>query len=591
MVRSEPDNGLGCESVRVISGEEEAAYGFAAVNFALGTLIPPTSSPHKPPGGLPPAAFGTIDLGGASTQIAFVEPNQDVMANLFPLAIGEQVHWNIYAHSFLQFGHNSARLRAMRAMALARAAWLQTWTTPANVAADPSASANAANELQAIHAAMGPLGLATWNVTHPCLPVGFAESPLTVPAFALGYAEAGTNAISASLAMQPYRHRRLGGEDGGDLRSATASSGDQTVVVTFVGGRLPENEARSMGLLPNLSQMQQCSAIASQLMHKDRNSWCTFSHSGECSFLGVYQPTLPGIVPDLAMQPSPAVKSVIDRYGSFVGFAAYTTIWDLLRLNETTTIIELRQATERVCNMDWSALQSFFEESKAQASEKRRLQAVANGHFTEDNLPPRFAALLAEREEAMQAQSRSGSRKLLAFEKNEEYLPHLCFMATYAHRLITEGFGIPERMSLVDQGGSSYNTRLRVVNVLQGHKIGWPLGAMLHEINQLPWVYQPLQGLPHGAPTVSADPTIAWLLPLLAVLAAIGAAAVIAPVARLAATALRRRRHGEATAAATAATAAGAVAAQQLPERQHELRRPAWQLLPSYRGGGYQRIS
>lgn len=36
---------------------------------------------------------------------------QDILANLFKLQIGGQKHWNVYTHSFLQFGLNSARLR------------------------------------------------------------------------------------------------------------------------------------------------------------------------------------------------------------------------------------------------------------------------------------------------------------------------------------------------------------------------------------------------------------------------------------------------------------------------------------------------
>jgi hypothetical protein len=53
-------------------------------------------------------SYGMIEMGGASTQIAFFEPNGDVMANLFKLQIGGARHWNIYVHSFLYFGVNGA---------------------------------------------------------------------------------------------------------------------------------------------------------------------------------------------------------------------------------------------------------------------------------------------------------------------------------------------------------------------------------------------------------------------------------------------------------------------------------------------------
>lgn len=57
------------------------------------------------------STYGTLDLGGASTQIAFFLPSQDISEGLYKLQVGSQRHWNIYATSYLQFGHNSARLR------------------------------------------------------------------------------------------------------------------------------------------------------------------------------------------------------------------------------------------------------------------------------------------------------------------------------------------------------------------------------------------------------------------------------------------------------------------------------------------------
>jgi Golgi nucleoside diphosphatase len=95
---------------RVISGEEEGAYAWAAANYLYGTLLPSiagSGSVNKPING----TFGTVDLGGASTQIAFYVPSQDVSEGLFKLQIGSQRHWNIYTKSFLMYGHNSARNR------------------------------------------------------------------------------------------------------------------------------------------------------------------------------------------------------------------------------------------------------------------------------------------------------------------------------------------------------------------------------------------------------------------------------------------------------------------------------------------------
>lgn len=90
------------EQARVISGEEEAMYGWAAVNFALGALV--KDSEGKGEVLNPHGTWGMLEMGGASTQIAFFQNNGDIMANLMKLQIGGARHWNIYAHSFLYFG-------------------------------------------------------------------------------------------------------------------------------------------------------------------------------------------------------------------------------------------------------------------------------------------------------------------------------------------------------------------------------------------------------------------------------------------------------------------------------------------------------
>mmetsp|Transcript_5290 Transcript_5290/g.10446 ORF Transcript_5290/g.10446 Transcript_5290/m.10446 type:complete len:645 (-) Transcript_5290:43-1977(-) len=94
------------EHARVISGEEEAIYGWAAVNFVKGTLLRNSEGTGSVLN--PGRSYGVLEMGGASTQIAFFQPNGDVMANLFKLQIGSSKHWNVYAHSFLYFGINGA---------------------------------------------------------------------------------------------------------------------------------------------------------------------------------------------------------------------------------------------------------------------------------------------------------------------------------------------------------------------------------------------------------------------------------------------------------------------------------------------------
>ncbi|KAL3942559.1 MAG: hypothetical protein SGBAC_003269 [Bacillariaceae sp.] len=97
------------EYARVLSGEEEAIFGWAGINFAMGTLVEQSEGIGTVVN--PKLTYGSMDLGGASTQIAFYEPDEDIMANLFKLQIGQAKHWNVYAHSYLYFGMNEARKR------------------------------------------------------------------------------------------------------------------------------------------------------------------------------------------------------------------------------------------------------------------------------------------------------------------------------------------------------------------------------------------------------------------------------------------------------------------------------------------------
>mmetsp|Transcript_9068 Transcript_9068/g.13395 ORF Transcript_9068/g.13395 Transcript_9068/m.13395 type:complete len:434 (-) Transcript_9068:183-1484(-) len=97
------------ERARTISGEEEAIYGWTAINFLAGTILQDARAGE--PGAVPNPrlTYGALDLGA---QISFFEPNGDIMANLFKMQIGPEKHWNVYAHSFLYFGVVLAKERA-----------------------------------------------------------------------------------------------------------------------------------------------------------------------------------------------------------------------------------------------------------------------------------------------------------------------------------------------------------------------------------------------------------------------------------------------------------------------------------------------
>lgn len=85
---------------KVISGEEEGVFGWLSINFLLGTLSNKTHS------------YGTLDLGGASTQITFAPGQQeDILDGLYTLDVGLNVSRRLYTHSYLGFGVNQALWR------------------------------------------------------------------------------------------------------------------------------------------------------------------------------------------------------------------------------------------------------------------------------------------------------------------------------------------------------------------------------------------------------------------------------------------------------------------------------------------------
>lgn len=92
-------------AARVLSGEEEGAFGWIAVN-AGSDGVP--SSPN--------ASYGTLDLGGASSQITFIPKDPSILANLFPMHFGNSLQKgqtiHTYSHSFLHFGFVSSWQRA-----------------------------------------------------------------------------------------------------------------------------------------------------------------------------------------------------------------------------------------------------------------------------------------------------------------------------------------------------------------------------------------------------------------------------------------------------------------------------------------------
>ena len=95
-------------SVRIITGEEEGLFGWIAVNY----LMDGFSGPN-----LDHTTYGFLDMGGASTQIAF-EPSvesQSKTKNLIDVRLrrlsGEEIHHKVFVTTWLGYGTNQARER------------------------------------------------------------------------------------------------------------------------------------------------------------------------------------------------------------------------------------------------------------------------------------------------------------------------------------------------------------------------------------------------------------------------------------------------------------------------------------------------
>lgn len=94
------------ENARVISGVEEGAYGWIATNYLLGNFARRLWAAPVP------QTVGALDLGGASTQIAFAARNLSAV----PVNDTYSVHlfgmeFTIYSHSYLHYGLTAASTR------------------------------------------------------------------------------------------------------------------------------------------------------------------------------------------------------------------------------------------------------------------------------------------------------------------------------------------------------------------------------------------------------------------------------------------------------------------------------------------------
>ncbi|KAJ7073963.1 nucleoside-diphosphatase [Mycena amicta] len=92
-------------SVRIITGEEEGLFGWIAVNYLMDGFQADQTT------------YGFLDMGGASTQIAFepqsahVDDQMSLIQVRLRLLGGEEIHHQVFVTTWLGYGTNQARER------------------------------------------------------------------------------------------------------------------------------------------------------------------------------------------------------------------------------------------------------------------------------------------------------------------------------------------------------------------------------------------------------------------------------------------------------------------------------------------------
>uniref|UniRef100_A0A803VZ38 Ectonucleoside triphosphate diphosphohydrolase 8 n=1 Tax=Ficedula albicollis TaxID=59894 RepID=A0A803VZ38_FICAL len=94
------------KGARILTGEEEGAYGWITINYLLDSFTKYSPKAHT---WLRPEAaniFGALDLGGASTQITFMPEGSMLSQNEASEFTLYGYRYNIYTHSYLCYGQN-----------------------------------------------------------------------------------------------------------------------------------------------------------------------------------------------------------------------------------------------------------------------------------------------------------------------------------------------------------------------------------------------------------------------------------------------------------------------------------------------------
>ncbi|XP_042281235.1 ectonucleoside triphosphate diphosphohydrolase 3 isoform X2 [Thunnus maccoyii] len=112
------------QNASIITGQEEGLYGWITVNYLMGNFLEKNlwNTYVRPEGA---KTVGSMDLGGASTQIAFAVQD-DLMGPDYLHVKLYGYPYNVYTHSFLCYGKNEAEKRVLDKVVQAYAGFFYT---------------------------------------------------------------------------------------------------------------------------------------------------------------------------------------------------------------------------------------------------------------------------------------------------------------------------------------------------------------------------------------------------------------------------------------------------------------------------------
>ena len=378
------------------------------------------------------------------------------MENLFKLQIGGSKHWNIYAHSFLQYGRDSARNRM--------------WS---KLARDTDCFHNDGRSN------------ASCVIQDACLAVGASTVPVN--------AVTGRQGVAYPLAYQPWVSNAVAiGKEHGLLSSSSHidppfstdvdDDADDIVIAATIAtmnastSSTQGNKATNTGAFPSEARWEACLAqviepLGFNKLQDPADSWCMYSHLGQCSFAGVYQPSLP----EASTSNGNGEKERDGPYGNFILIGGYVTLFKKLGLplgvGTRVTLRQLQAKGAEMCAMDKTQLEAKFGEWPQDASNDQGDDVVFGGSS------PSSSPLFSRRN------LKSSKPKVVSYHK-EANVAELCFLSAYGFAMLRHGHGFD-----LDRNFTAVDTMAYSGATLS---VGWQLGAILYEVNTLPYVYAPL---------------------------------------------------------------------------------------------------